>query len=149
MTATPSMKKAKGPKPAPEWHVLDADNKVLGRLATEAARLLLGKHRRDYTPHLVAPVYIIVTNTDKVALTGSKETQKTYYHYTGYPGGIRHRTVREQRERDSRRIISSAVSGMLPKNNLRRERLAHLKLYRGAEHPHLPQVGPTVKAKTK
>ncbi len=129
--------------PSHEWHVFDANDKVLGRLATQVAQLLIGKHRPDYAPNKVPPVYVVVTNTDHVALTGSKETQKMYRHYTGYPGGLKERSVQEQRRRDSRRIVEDAVSGMLPKNNLRAVRLQHLKLYTGADHPHLPQVKAT------
>ncbi len=124
----------------PEWHSLDAENQVLGRLATEAAKLLLGKHRPDSKRNIVAPVYVVITNTDKIALTGRKETKKIYTHYTGYPSGIRERSVQEQRRRDSRRIIKSAVSGMLPKNSLRDKRLSHLKLYPSAKHPHAGQL---------
>jgi large subunit ribosomal protein L13 len=119
-----------------QWHHLDAKGKVLGRLATRAASLLLGKERVDAQPHLVAPVYVVITNTDHVVLTGRKEHNKIYRHYTGYPGGVRERSVAEQRRRDSRRIVWYAVSGMLPKNSLRDERLGRLKLYAGSEHPH-------------
>ena len=130
-----------------EWHHLDAKGKVLGRLATEAALLLQGKHRSDFQRHLVAPVYVVVTNTDEVVLTGRKEDQKQYRHYTGYPGGLRERTVREQRARDSRVIVSAAIEGMLPKNNLRSERMKHLKLYPTADQPHLPQLGQAATSK--
>lgn len=125
-----------------EWHHYDAKDKVLGRLATQVASLLTGKHRTDYAANKVAPVYVVVTNTDKVALTGRKEAQKKYYRYSGYPGGMKARTVGEQRRRDSRRIIHAAVFGMLPKNSLRAKRMLHLKLYAGNEHPHLPQLNP-------
>lgn len=128
------------PSTAPEWHHFDAQGKVLGRLATQISHLLLGKHRPDYAPHKVLPVFVVVTNTDHVVLTGRKEEQKRYRHYTGYPGGLKERTVREQRARDSRRLVSEAVVGMLPKNSLRTPRLLHLKLYPGATHPHLPQI---------
>ena len=131
--------------PSAEWHHLDADGRVLGRLATEAATLLTGKHRPDWAPNAVAPVYVVFTNTDTVALTGAKEDQKMYRRYSGYPGGLRERSVRTQRQRDSRRIVESAVSGMLPKNNLRKELMRHLKLYPTADHPHLPQLNPSKK----
>lgn len=123
-----------------EWHALDAQNKVLGRIATQAVVLLLGKHRPDAKRHVVAPVYVVITNTDKVVVTGQKERAKVYTHYTGYPSGIRTRSVQEQRRRDSRRLIRAAVSGMLPKNSLRERRLSHLKLYPGDKHPHAGQV---------
>lgn len=119
--------------------MLDADGKVLGRLATEAARLLMGKHRADYAANVMAPVYVVVTNAGKVRVSGSKETQKLYRRHTGYPGHLRERPLWKQREMDPTRIIQLAVSGMLPKNNLRKVRMNHLKVYAGAEHPHLPQ----------
>lgn len=134
------MKKDPSKQVKGEWHHFDAKGKVLGRLATEVASLLLGKHRLDFAPHKISPVFVVITNTDEVAVTGDKEKQKMYYHYSGYPGGLSERSLREQRQRDSRRIISAAVGGMLPKNSLRDKRLQHLKLYRGAEHPHLAQI---------
>lgn len=123
-----------------EWHLVDADGLVLGRLATKIARLLLGKHRLDFTRHRVAPVFVVVTNTDRVVVTGRKEDQKLYQHFTGYPGGVRSRSVREQRRRDSRQLVFEAVLGMLPKNSLRDTRMNHLKLYARAEHPHRAQL---------
>lgn len=114
-----------------EWHQLDAAGQVLGRLASRTASLLLGKHLPKATRRTVPNVFVVIANTDQVMLTGRKETDKIYYRNTGYPGGIRQRTVREQRERDSRRIVADAVSGMLPRNNLRRDRLRHLRLHRG------------------
>ncbi|MEX1997058.1 MAG: 50S ribosomal protein L13 [Candidatus Andersenbacteria bacterium] len=128
------------PENAGEWHHFDAQGEVLGRLATRAAALLLGKHRFDFAKNVVAPVYVVITNCDHVVLTGNKETQKMYRHYTGYPGGLKERSVAEQRRRDSRVIVEEAIYGMLPKNNLRAERMRHLKLYAGATHPHLPQI---------
>lgn len=123
-----------------EWHVIDAANQPLGRIATHVASLLLGKHRPDAVPHQTAPVFVVVTSTDQVALTGTKETDKVYSRYSGYPGGLRQRTVAEQRSRDSRQLVYLAVRGMLPKNKLRDQRLQHLKLYAGAKHPHQPQT---------
>lgn len=123
-----------------EWHQFSAEEKVLGRLATQIASLLLGKHRADCTKERIAPVYVVITDTDKVVLTGNKEEQKMYRHYSGYPGGLRERSVKEQRKRDSRVIVFKAVEGMLPKNNLRRERMSHLKLYAKSEHPHQAQI---------
>jgi large subunit ribosomal protein L13 len=120
----------------PEWHHLDAASATLGRLATQAAILLMGKHRTDYTAHMVAPVYVVITNTDKLKVTGAKRSQKKYYHYTGYPGGIKERTLDAQMERDSRKVIEAAVFGMLPKNSLRDPRMQHLKLFPGGEHPY-------------
>lgn len=125
-----------------EWHVLDAKDEFLGRLATKAAFLLMGKHRVDYTPNILAPVYVVIINTDLAKLSGKKADQKVYQHYTGYPGGLMTRTFAEQMRRDSRRVFEAAVTGMLPKNNSRDDRMRRLKLYKGAEHPHLPQVNP-------
>lgn len=127
---------------APEWHLIDAQGKVLGRLAGQIAALLLGKHRLDFTRHQIAPVFIVVTNTKSVVLTGRKEEQKVYRHYTGYPGGLKERSVGEQRKRDSRKIVYAAVYGMLPKNSLRDKRMNHLKLYATDKHPHQAQVAP-------
>ncbi|MBI4022304.1 MAG: 50S ribosomal protein L13 [Candidatus Andersenbacteria bacterium] len=123
-----------------EWHHVDAAGAVLGRLATRVAGLLIGKHRLDWQQNTVAPVYVVVTNTNSVILTGKKEEQKLYHHYTGYPGGIKKRTPAAVRQRDSRRMVRLAVEGMLPKNSLRPVRLGHLKLYTGATHPHEAQV---------
>ena len=123
-----------------EWHLIDANRRVLGRLATETASLLLGKHRVDYAANKVSPVYVVITNSDTVVLTGRKEEQKKYRRYSGYPGGLKERTVREVRARDSRRLVWEAVFGMLPKNSLRTKRMLHLKIYPTKEHPHLPQL---------
>lgn len=122
--------------PVGEWHHFDASKIVLGRLSTQVAHLLLGKHRPDFAPNIVAPVYVVVTNTDKLRVTGDKLAQKRYYRYSGYPGGIRSRTLEDQLQRDSRRVIIDAVYGMLPKNSLRDERMKHLKVYADADHPH-------------
>lgn len=123
-----------------EWHVLDATSAPLGRLATRAAELLMGKHRPDYVPNKVAPVYVVVTNSDSLKVTGDKMNQKMYRHYTGYPGGLKERALKEEMIRDSREVIRMAIFGMLPKNNLRAERMRQLKVYVGAEHPHMAQT---------
>ena len=123
-----------------EWHLFDADNKVLGRMAQEIAALLNGKHRTDYASNVVLPVYAVVTNTDKVVVTGNKEQAKMYRHYSGHPGGLKERTLAEQRRRDSRAIVEHAVYGMLPKNKLRDERMKHLKLFKDENHTHQAQV---------
>lgn len=122
-----------------EWKIIDAEGKVLGRLATQAARWLMGKHRPDYLARAAANVYVVVTNAAKVRVSGSKETQKMYRHHTGYPGHLKERPLWKQREKDPTKVIQWAVSGMLPKNNLRKVRMNHLKVYAGTEHPHLPQ----------
>ena len=123
-----------------EWQQIDAKGKVLGRIASEVAGLLMGKHRTDWQNNQVASIYVIVTNSDEVAVTGNKENQKIYRHNTGYPGGVRERSLARQRQKDSRVIIKQAVEGMLPKNNLRDKRLRHLKIYRGSDHPHQAQI---------
>lgn len=127
-------------KDGAKWHIFNAEGKVLGRMSVEVAGLLIGKHRVDYMPNKIAPIYVVVTNTDKVHVTGRKERAKMYRRYSGYPGGLRERTLGEQRQRDSRKLIRAAVTGMLPKNKLRVERLRHLKLYKGEDHPHQAQL---------
>lgn len=127
-------------QPAAEWHHLDAADAVLGRLATNIANLLIGKHRTAWQARDVALVYVVVTNTDRVALTRKKAQQKMYRHHSGYPGGLKEETAGHLRQRDSRRLVRLAVEGMLPKNSLRARRLHHLKLYRGADHPHAAQL---------
>lgn len=129
--------------PTQEWHQLDASKVILGRLATQIAHLLLGKHRSDFAPNKVAPVFVVVTNTDQLQVTGNKLTQKAYHRFSGYPGGLKTRTLQEQMERDSRKVISDAVFGMLPKNSLRPKRMKHLKVYVGSEHPHNDQLQQT------
>lgn len=123
-----------------EWHLIDAQNKVVGRLATRIAVLLQGKHRLDYKPHMVPAVYVVVTNTATLVLTGRKEEQKKYRRYSGYPGGLRERSAREVRARDATKLLWEAVFGMLPKNSLRKQYMLHLKLYPTATHPHMAQL---------
>ncbi len=124
----------------PKWHVLDARERPLGRLASEAAHLLLGKHKPDYEPHLAMGDYVVIVNADEIRLTGKKAEQKVYYRHSGYPGGLRERSYQEQMDRDSRRVIETAIKGMLPHNSRGRELFRHLKVYAGAEHPHEAQL---------
>ena len=126
--------------PQPQWHLIDATKAPLGRMATEIASLLLGKHLTGSAKHTVAPVHVVVINADALVVTGKKKEQKMYRRYTGYPGGLRERTMNEQMNRDSAFVVRQAVSGMLPKNNLRDDRLHNLHIYPTAEHPHLPQI---------
>lgn len=119
-----------------EWHHIDAKDQVLGRIATSAASLLLGKHRTDSREHTAAPVFVVITNTDKVHVTGKKREQKMYRSHSKYPGSLKERTLGEQMRRDSTFVVRQAVAGMLPKNNLRAQRLLQLKLYAGPENPH-------------
>ena len=122
------------------WHVLDAENVPLGRLATQAATLIRGKHKPTFAPHLDTGDYVIVVNAAKVAMTGRKIEQKLYYRHSGYPGGLKTRSVREEAAVDPRRIVEYAVFGMLPKTTLGKHLHGHLKVYPGPEHPHAAQV---------
>ncbi len=122
-----------------EWLVVDADGVALGRVASEVAQLLRGKHKPKFAPHMDMGDYVIVLNAKKVAVTGNKETEKIYYRHSGYPGGIRSETVETVRERYPERLIVNAVKGMLPKNRLGRATLGKLRVYAGAEHPHRAQ----------
>ena len=122
-----------------DWYVIDAENKVLGRLATEIARRLRGKHKPEYTPHVDTGDYIVIVNAEKVALTGNKEMDKVYYHHTGFPGGIKSKTAEKMRLEHPERIIERAVKGMLPKNPLGRAMFRKLKIYAGPEHQHQAQ----------
>lgn len=122
-----------------EWLMIDATDKVLGRLASETARRLRGKHKAEYTPHVDTGDYIVIVNAGKVALTGRKEEDKRYYHHTGYPGGIKEITAGKLREKDACRLIEKAVKGMMPRNPLGRAMLRKLKVYAGADHRHAAQ----------
>lgn len=123
-----------------EWHVLDADNQALGRLSTQAATYLRGKHKPTYAPHLDTGDFVIVVNAAKVRLSGNKMEQKRYYHHSMYPGGLRVREVKHEMELRPERVIERAVRGMLPKGPLGLHLFRHLKVYSGAEHPHAAQV---------
>jgi large subunit ribosomal protein L13 len=122
-----------------EWVVMDAADKVLGRLATEVARLLRGKHKPDYTPFLDTGDFVVVVNADKIRLTGNKIEDKTYYRHSGRPGALKSETARERMEKYPERVIQAAVWGMLPKNRLGRQLLRKLKVYSGPDHPHQAQ----------
>ena len=122
------------------WRVLDASGRPLGRIASEAARLLLGKHKPDYEPHLAMGDHVIVVNAGEVALTGNKAESKVYYRHSGYPGNLRKRTFAQQMARDPRKVIETAVRGMLPHNARGRDLFRRLHVYAGPEHPHEAQV---------
>lgn len=122
-----------------DWFVVDASNQVLGRLATEIARRLRGKHKAEYTPHVDTGDFIIVTNAEKVTVTGRKFKQKMYYRHSGFPGGIKSVSFDKMQDQNPTRIIELAVKGMLPKNPLGREMYRKLKVYTGNEHPHTAQ----------
>jgi len=122
-----------------DWYLIDADNKVLGRLATEVARRLRGKHRPEYTPHVDTGDYIVIINADKVRVTGNKTRDKVYYRHSGWPGGIKQRSFEKQRSLAPERIIETAVKGMLPKGPLGRQMFRKLKVYAGPGHKHASQ----------
>ena len=121
------------------WLLLDAKDAVLGRLSCRVATLLLGKHKASFTPHWDHGDHVVVINADLVKVTGKKETDKVYYHYSGYPGGITARTVGQVRSAHPERLVMSAVRGMLPKTRLGREMLKKLRVYAGPKHPHEAQ----------
>jgi large subunit ribosomal protein L13 len=122
-----------------DWFIVDASDKVLGRLATEIARRLRGKHKAEYTPHVDTGDYIVVTNAEKVIVTGRKFKEKTYYNHSGFPGGIKSISFEKLQKKHPISIIERAVKGMLPKNPLGREMYRKLKVYVGTEHPHTAQ----------
>lgn len=123
-----------------EWRVVDATGQTLGRLASEIAQFLKGKHRPGYAPHMDTGDYVVVVNAEKIKVTGRKLTQKQYYRHSGYPGGFRIMSLAEMKARYPRRVIEHAVKGMLPHNTLGRAMLKKLKVYEGPEHPHKGQV---------
>ncbi len=122
-----------------KWYLIDAENKVLGRLASEVAQILRGKHKPIYTPHIDTGDCVIIINADKVAMTGNKWEQKLYRWHTGYPGGFREVSAERMRKRRPERLIELAVRGMLPKNKLGRAMLRKLKVYTTNTHPHAAQ----------
>jgi large subunit ribosomal protein L13 len=121
------------------WYVVDAENKVLGRLASELAKILRGKHKPQFTPHVDTGDYVIVVNAEKVNLTGNKLKDKVYYRHSGYPGGIKSVTAENLKAKKPEDLIRFAVKGMLPKNRLGRKLFKKLKVYAGGEHPHQAQ----------
>jgi large subunit ribosomal protein L13 len=122
-----------------DWFVVDAEGKTLGRMATEIARLLRGKHKPEYTPHVDTGDYIIVVNAEKVRVTGNKARDKMYYRHTGYPGGLRSMSFEKMIDHAPERVVEFAVKGMLPKGPLGRAMYSKLKVYAGTEHPHQAQ----------
>ncbi len=122
------------------WYVIDAEDKVLGRMASEIARVLRGKHKPSFSPHVDSGDFVIVVNARRVKLTGAKETDKRYYRHTGYPGGLRVASLPEMRARKPEAVVRLAVRGMLPKSRLGRSQLGKLKIYGGPEHPHQAQL---------
>ena len=118
------------------WYCVDAEGKTLGRLATQIAKILQGKHKPIYTPHVDTGDYVVVINAGKVKLTGKKLTDKIYYHHTGYPGGLKAASAKTVLEKDPTALIAKAVKGMMPKNKLSRQAILKLKVYEGPDHPH-------------
>jgi large subunit ribosomal protein L13 len=130
------------PKPADisrQWHVIDAEDVVLGRLAVQAATLLRGKHKPTYAPHVDGGDFVVVVNAEKVSLSGQKRTDKLAHRHSGYPGGLKTIAYGDLLEKDARKAIEMSVRGMLPKNRLGRQLLKKLKVYTGPEHPHAAQ----------
>ncbi len=122
------------------WHLVDAEGQTLGRLATRIATTLRGKDKPAYTPHVDTGDFVVVVNAEKIAVTGKKLDEKLYYRHSGYPGGLRSRSLREQLERQPTEVLRKAVKGMLPRNRLSRQQLTKLKIYAGPEHPHAAQA---------
>ena len=121
------------------WYLVDAEGQTLGRLATRIADTLRGKRKPQYTPHVDSGDFVVVVNAEKIAVTGTKLDDKLYYRHSGYPGGLRQRTLREQLERRPTEVIRKAVKGMLPRNKLASRQITKLKVYAGPEHPHAAQ----------
>jgi large subunit ribosomal protein L13 len=122
------------------WYLVDADGKTLGRLATQIADTLRGKQKPQFTPHVDTGDFVVVVNAEKIAVTGKKLDDKMYHRHSGYPGGLRSRTLREQLDRQPAEVLRKAVKGMLPRNRLGRAQLTKLKIYAGPEHPHVAQA---------
>ena len=122
-----------------EWHVIDAENVVLGKLASKAAMLLMGKHKPTYTPFIDAGDHVVVINAEKVKVTGRKEEDKLYRHFTGYPGGLVEKSLKRVRAEKPTRIVEDAISGMLPKTKLGKQMYRKLNVYAGDKHPHAAQ----------
>lgn len=121
------------------WYVVDAADMTLGRLSTEVARILIGKHKPQYAPHIDTGDFVVVVNAERTVLTGNKETDKVYYRHSTHPGGLKEATAAEVRQKRPTMLIEKAVWGMLPKNKLGRRQLRKLKVYAGPEHPHAAQ----------
>ena len=122
-----------------DWYIVDADNKTLGRLASEVAQVIRGKKKPFYTPNLDMGDFVVVINAEKISVTGNKEEQKKYFSHSGFPGGDKETTLSSLRSKQPEKIIYNAVKGMLPHNRLGRKLIKHLKVYSGSEHPHASQ----------
>lgn len=126
-----------------EWHVLDASDQTLGRLATQAAVYLRGKHKPTFAPHLDVGDHVVIVNAEKVRVTGQKLKQKVYHRHSGYPGGLKSRTLEQQLAKFPERVLESAIRGMLPRTALGKAMLRKLHVYTGPDHPHRGQAGPS------
>ena len=122
-----------------KWYLLDAEGKTLGRLAVLAANLLRGKHKPEYTPNVDTGDFVIIINAAKITVSGKKETDKMYYHHTGYPGGLKSASFKELMQKDATLALEKAIKGMLPHNTLGHDQFNKLKIYAGSEHPHAAQ----------
>jgi len=131
-----------------QWIVIDAENEIIGRLSTEVAKILRGKHKASFTPHVDCGDNVIIVNAEKVRFTGNKMAEKMYVHHTGYPGGQRHQTAAAVMKKDPTRLITHAVRGMLPKNRLGRAVMKNLYVYVGSSHPHEGQTPKLVELKS-
>jgi len=127
-----------------KWHIIDAKGVILGKLATQSACLLMGKHKPIFTRHLDTGDFVVVINAERIRVTGKKAEQKLYYRHSGYPGGLKSITLEKMMHDNPTRVIEHAVKGMLPNNRLRAEMLKRLKVYAGEAHPHLAQTGTAV-----
>ncbi len=133
----------KGNNPKREWHLVDAQDKILGRIATSIAIKLMGKAKRTYSPQADEGDFVVVINAQKVRVTGKKEKDKVYYSHSGYPGGLKARTVAQVRAKTPTRLVELAVKRMLPKNRLQAKRMARLKIYAGDQHPYNDKIRST------
>ena len=134
---------------AREWYLVDADGQTLGRLATRIADILRGKGKPEYTPHVDVGDFVVVVNAEKIVVTGNKREAKRYYRHSGYPGGLRSRTLGDLLERRPEEVIRRAVRGMLPRNRLARKQLTKLKVYAGPDHPHAAQKPEPLEIETR
>jgi large subunit ribosomal protein L13 len=131
-----------------DWVLVDATGQTLGRLATQIADVLRGKRKPEYTPHIDTGDFVIVINAERISVTGKKLTDKLYRRHSGYPGGLKTRTLQEQLDRRPEEVIRHAVKGMLPRNRLARKQITKLKVYAGPEHPHVAQKPQPMEIKT-
>lgn len=128
-----------------DWVLIDAADQVVGRVASKAAMILRGKNKPQYTPHIDTGDFVVIINADKVRFTGTKASEKEYFHYTGFPGGLKSESFKEAMEKHPERVLEHAIKGMMPKTSLGRKQLTKLKIYAGPEHPHTAQAPREIK----